>query len=71
MTPPGCKAIAIVAVDLLCTLGCYGLDASRERELWQQALDLDRRLHPHRERVVIWTEAEGDVNPPRKEAPPG
>ena len=69
MTPPDYQAIAIVAVDLLCTLGCYGLDASRERELWQQALDLDRRLHPDRARVVVWTPEDGDVDPPRKEAP--
>ncbi len=60
------KAIAIVAVDLLCSVGCYGLHPSKQRELWQRALDLDRRLHPDREPVTVWTEQEGDVDPPRR-----
>ena len=60
------KAIALESVDLLCTLGFTGLHSSRQRELWQKALDLDRRLHPARERVIVWTEEEGDVDPPRK-----
>ena len=60
------KAIALESVDLLCSLGFVGLHPSRQRELWQKALDLDRRLHPDREPVIVWTEAEGDVDPPRK-----
>lgn len=60
------KAIAEEAVGLLCSIGCWGLHPSRQRELWQRALDLDRRLHPGREPVTVWTEAEGDVDPPRR-----
>ena len=60
------KTIAIVAVDLLCQLGCYGLDPSQQRRLWQEALDLDRRLYPDRPPIIVWTEEEGDVDPPRK-----
>jgi hypothetical protein len=66
MTSPDYKRIATQAVDLLCAIGCYGLDRSKERELWQRALDLDRQLNPHRERTVVWTEEEGDVDPPRR-----
>jgi hypothetical protein len=64
------RAIATVAVDLLCTLGCYGLDPSKQRQLWQEALDLDRKLHPDRPPIVVWTEEEGDVDPPRKPGSP-
>ena len=60
------KAIALESVHLLCSLGFSGLHPSRQRELWQKALDLDRRLHPDREPVTVWTEEEGDVEPPRK-----
>ena len=60
------KAVAIAAVDLLCSVGCYGLHSSKQRELWQRALDLDRKLHPDRPAVIVWTEEEGDVDPPRK-----
>jgi hypothetical protein len=63
---PDYKAIATEAVDLLCRIGYLGLDRSRQRELWQMALDLDRKLHPYRERTIVWTEEEGDVEPPRK-----
>jgi hypothetical protein len=69
--PPDYKAIAITAVDLLCTLGCYGLHSSKQRELWQRALDLDRKLHPDRAPVTVWTQEEGDAAPPRKETAPG
>jgi hypothetical protein len=31
MTAPDYKAIATTAVDLLCTLGCYGLHSGRQR----------------------------------------
>ena len=67
MTKPDYESIAFRAVDLLCTLGFSGLHPSKQRELWQRALDLDRELCPHRERVIVWTEEEGDVNPPRRE----
>ena len=60
------QAIATVAVDLLCTIGFLGLDPSKQRQLWQEALDLDRRLHPDRPPIVVWTAEEGDVDPPRK-----
>jgi hypothetical protein len=43
---PDYKAIATEAVGLLCRIGYLGLDRSRQRELWQMALDLDRKLHP-------------------------
>ena len=59
------KAIALQAVDLLCTIGYLGLDASKQRQLWQEALDLDRKLHPERPPIVVWTVEEGDVDPPR------
>lgn len=62
------KAIAAEAVDLLCSIGHSGLHPTRQRELWQRALDLDRKLRPYRERTIVWTEEEGDVNPPRKES---
>ena len=61
------KAVAIEAVNFLCNLGFSGLHPDRQRELWQRALDLDRRLNPHRERTIVWTEEEGDIDPPRKE----
>jgi hypothetical protein len=61
MTAPDYKRIATQAVDLLCLLGFSGLDPSKQRQLWQRALDLDRQLNPHRERTVVWTEEEGDV----------
>ena len=64
------KAIALESVDLLCSLGFIGLHPSRQRELWQKALDLDRRLHPDREPVIVWTEEEGDVDPPRRPGRP-
>ena len=60
------KAIALESVHLLCSLGFSGLHPSRQRELWQKALDLDRRLHPDREPVTVWTEEDGDVDPPRR-----
>ena len=64
----GCdyKSIAEGAVSLLCSVGCFGLDRSRQRQLWQKALDLDRELHPHRPRTIVWTEEDGDVDPPRR-----
>jgi hypothetical protein len=65
MTAPDYRRIAEQAVSLLCSVGCYGLDRSRERELWQRALDLDRQLHPHRRVTTVWTEEEGDIDPPR------
>jgi hypothetical protein len=65
---PDYKAIATEAVDLLCRIGYLGLDPSQQRRLWQTALDLDRRLYPHRERTIVWTEEEGDIDPPRKES---
>ena len=60
------KAVALEAVDLLCMIGFSGLHESRRREVWQRALDLDRRLHPDREPVTVWTEEEGDISPPRR-----
>jgi hypothetical protein len=66
-TAPDYKRIATQAVDLLCSLGFLGLHPSRQRELWQRALDFDRQLNPHRPRTVVWTEEEGDVHPPRRE----
>jgi hypothetical protein len=63
---PDYKAIATEAVDLLCRVGYLGLDRSNECRLWQMALDLDRKLNPHRERTIVWTEEEGDVDPPRR-----
>jgi hypothetical protein len=64
-TKPDYKAVALQAVDLLCRIGYLGLDASKQRQLWQEALDLDRRLHPDRPPIVVWTAEEGDVDPPR------
>lgn len=61
------RQIAKEAVDLLCQVGFAGLDRSKQRELWQRGLDLDRRLNPHRPRTVVWSEQEGDVDPPRRE----
>ena len=60
------RAIALEAVDLLCSVGFTGLHPDRQRELWQRALDMDRRLHPDREPITVWTEEEGDVDPPRR-----
>lgn len=60
------KAIALEAVDLLCTIGFTGLHPDRQRELWQHALDLDRKLHPDRAPIVVWSEEDGDVIPPRR-----
>lgn len=59
--------VAAQAVDLLCSLGFLGLHPSRQRELWQRALDLDRQLNPHRPRTIVWTAEDGDVDPPRRE----
>ena len=64
------KEIASEAVHLLCTIGYAGLYPGRQRELWQKALDLDRRLHPDREPIIVWTEEEGDVDPPRRPGRP-
>jgi hypothetical protein len=64
------RAIATAAVDLLCTIGFLGLDPSKQRQLWQEALDLDRKLHPDRPPIIVWTEEEGDVEPPRKPGNP-
>jgi hypothetical protein len=66
MTRDEYKAIAEQAVDLLCFIGYLGLHPSRQRELWQRALDLDRKLHPAFPPVVVWTEEEGDIDPPRR-----
>ena len=60
------KEIALEAVHLLCSIGYTGLHPSQQRRLWQTALDLDRRLHPDREPVIVWSEEEGDVDPPRR-----
>ena len=66
MRRPDYRFIAERAVDLLCTIGFSGLHPSRQRELWQMALDLDRELHPCRPPVTVWTEGGGDINPPRR-----
>jgi hypothetical protein len=66
MTAPDYKRIAEQAVGLLCSVGCNGLHPSQQRRLWQRALDLDRQLHPHRPASVVWTEEEGDIDPPRR-----
>lgn len=63
---PDYKAVALEAVDLLCMIGCYGLHPSQQRRLWQTALDLDRKLHPERGSITVWTEDEGDVDPPQR-----
>lgn len=65
MTAPDYQRIANEAVDLLCTIGFTGLDPSKRRQFWQQALDLDRQLYPALPKVTVWTPEEGDVNPPR------
>lgn len=70
MPQPDYKRIAEQAVDLLCSVGFSGLHPSRQRELWQQALDLDRQLRPALAKVTVWTPEEGDVHPPRTEARP-
>jgi hypothetical protein len=59
------RPIAEQAVSLLLSIGCYGLDRSKQRQLWQEALDLDRELHPSFPRVEVWTAEEGDIEPPR------
>jgi hypothetical protein len=66
MTAPDYRAIAERAVNLLCSVGCHGLHPSQQARLWQQGLDLDRQLRPHRPVVTVWTEAEGDIRPPRR-----
>lgn len=63
------RAIAQKAVDLLLSLGCYGLDRSKQLELWQEALDLDRLLHPEKPAVTVWAPggerfARGGIVPP-------
>src|ERR1035441_7712037 len=63
------QAIATVAVGLLCTIGFLGLDPSKQRQLWQEALDLDRKLHPDRPPIVVWTAGEGDAAPARAGGP--
>lgn len=55
---PDYKSIAERAVDLLCHIGFAGLHPSRQRELWQKALDLDRELHPSLPPVTVWTAEE-------------
>lgn len=65
MTAPDYKEIAEEAVHLLCSLGYLGLHPDQQRRLWQEALDLDRKLHPWRPPSTVWTEEEGDVDPPR------
>jgi hypothetical protein len=65
-TAPDYRRVAEQAVSLLCSVGCYGLDPSRQRELWQRALDLDRQIHPSFPPVTVWTEEEGDIDPPRR-----
>ena len=47
MTRDEYRSIAEQAVSLLCSIGCWGLDPSKERQLWQRALDLDLELHPY------------------------
>lgn len=64
------RSIAEQAVSLLCSIGYHGLHPDRQRELWQKALDLDRRLHPSFPPVTVWTEEEGDIDPPRRPAAP-
>ena len=68
MTRDEYRYIAEQAVSLLCSIGCWGLDPSKERQLWQRALDLDRKLHPYLPAVTVWTEEEGDIEPPRRPA---
>ena len=67
--PANYKRVAHQAVELLLTIGFSGLDPSRQRELWQVALDLDRELHPGLRKVTVWTKEEGDIIPPREERP--
>jgi hypothetical protein len=64
VTAPDYRRVAEQAVALLCSVGCYGLHPSRQRELWQRALDLDRQIHPSSPPVTVWTEAEGDIDLP-------
>ncbi len=64
---PDYKDIAERAVGLLCSIGLGGLDASKRRELWQKALDLDRELHPSHPPVTVWTAEDGAVEPVRQE----
>ena len=60
------RRIATQAVSILLSIGCYGLDPSRQREVWQRALDLDRQLHPGFPPSTVWTAGEGDIDPPRR-----
>jgi hypothetical protein len=63
---PDYRRVAEQAVGILCSIGCHGLDPSKQRELWQRALDLDRQIHPSFPPVTVWTEEEGDVDPARR-----
>jgi hypothetical protein len=65
MTTPDYRRIAEQANGILLSIGCHGLDPSKQRELWQRALDLDRLLHPSFPPTTVWTEEEGDIDPPR------
>ena len=67
MTRLSHRRIAEQAVSLLLSIGCYGLDPGKQRELWQRALDLDRQLHPGFPPTTVWTAEEGDIDPPRRE----
>ena len=67
MSPADYRRIAEQSVSHLLSIGCYGLDPSRQRELWQRALDLDRQLHPGFPPSTVWTAEEGDIDPPRRE----
>ena len=59
------RDIAERAVELLLSVGCYGLDRSKERELWQRGLDLQHELNPASPRQVVWTtEAAGEGEHP-------
>jgi hypothetical protein len=68
--PPDFATIAAEAIALLLSVGCYGLDASKQRELWQRGLDLSHRMHPDEPRYVVWTPEEGDIDPAREEGSP-
>ena len=62
------EAIAAEAVDILLKIGCFGLHSSNQRELWQMGLDLSHRLHPDRNRSIVWTKDKGDVRPAKSES---
>jgi DNA segregation ATPase FtsK/SpoIIIE-like protein len=68
MTAPDYRRIAEQSVSLLLSVGCWGLHSSRQRELWQRALDLDRQIHPSLPHVLVWTKEEGVIDPPRTAA---